>query len=112
MDSNTTVIIIPSIKKYRLLPRNAFDCQKDIYLFVQGVGFGFDSIAHDFKVVRIVNIYMIDSVDYPEEIDKKVHIHNMSVDCWRELDVAVDQPLTIFHCEDCITEEFVIEMDI
>lgn len=101
MDSANTVLINPSMRNYTLLPPNPLGCEKDFYCSIQGVGFGFDSIANDYKVVRISIIYMVDRDDYPQEMERRVDIYDMSVDSWRELDHEVGQQLTMFCCVSC-----------
>ncbi|KAG5632054.1 hypothetical protein H5410_003771 [Solanum commersonii] len=102
MDSVTTILINPSTRNYRLLPPDQFiGCEKDHYRSIQNVGFGYDSIANDYKVIRISIIYMTDRDDYPEEMDRIVDIYDLSVDCWRKLDDGVVQQLSMFYCVSC-----------
>ncbi|KAM3338200.1 F-box protein CPR1-like [Capsicum galapagoense] len=101
MDSVTTFLINPSTRNYRILPPNHFCCQEDFYRSIQAVGFGFDSIANNYKVGKISIIYMVDNDDYPQEMERKVDIYDLSVDCWRELDHTVAQLLTTFCCVSC-----------
>ncbi|KAK4737265.1 hypothetical protein R3W88_000962 [Solanum pinnatisectum] len=102
MDSVTTISINPSTRNYRLLPPDqVIGCQKDYYRSIQNVGFGYDSIANDYKVIRISIIYMTDHDDYPEEMDRIVDIYDLSVDCWRKLDSGVVQQLSMFYCVSC-----------
>nr|AIG62953.1 S-locus F-box protein type-13 [Solanum chilense] len=99
MDTVTTILINPSTRNYRLLPPDQFiGCQEDHYRSIQNVGFGYDSIANDYKVIRISKIYMTDREDYPEEMDRIVDIYDLSVDCWRKLDGDVVQQLSTFYC--------------
>lgn len=59
MNSITTILINPSTRNYRLLPPNPFGCQNDFYRTIQGVCFGFDFVANDYKVVKISIIYIV-----------------------------------------------------
>ncbi|KAK6803323.1 hypothetical protein RDI58_001107 [Solanum bulbocastanum] len=102
MDSVTTILINPSTRNYRLLPPDQFiGCQKDYYRSIQNVGFGYDSITNDYKVIRISIIYMTDRDDYPEKMDRIVDIYDLSVDSWRKLDGGVVQQLSMFYCVSC-----------
>nr|BAQ18978.1 S11-locus linked F-box protein 1 [Petunia x hybrida] len=99
MDSHITILFNPSTRIYKLLPPNPFGCQKGFFDSTEAVGFGFDSIANDYKVVRISIIYIVND-GYPDEHERKVQIYNLSNDYWREIDHA-GQQLTTFFIDQC-----------
>lgn len=53
MDYETTILFNPSTRNYRVLPPSPFGCPQHLYRNVQCVGFGFDPVFNDYKVIRI-----------------------------------------------------------
>nr|BAQ19003.1 S19-locus linked F-box protein 3 [Petunia axillaris subsp. axillaris] len=99
MNHLVTVLINPSTRNYRLLPSSPFDSPPGFYRSIESVGFGFDSIANDYKVIRILEVYWIDH-GYPLGGEKKVEIYDLGIDSWRELD-HVDQQFPQLHWLPC-----------
>nr|XP_016474410.1 PREDICTED: F-box protein CPR30-like [Nicotiana tabacum] len=52
MDDLNTLLFNPSTRKYMLLPPSPFNCPRNHYRTIRCVGFDFDSIANDYKVVK------------------------------------------------------------
>nr|BAJ24878.1 S-locus linked F-box protein type-6 [Petunia x hybrida] len=101
MDTQTTILFNPSTRNYRPLRPSPFSCPQGFHRCIQAVGFGFDTVSNDYKVVRISIIYKVDYDDeYPEERDRKFEVYDLGIDYWRELD-NLSRELTTFcvtHC--------------
>ncbi|XP_006341882.1 F-box protein CPR30-like [Solanum tuberosum] len=88
-----TVIFNPTTRHYRVLPPSPFDCPEGFYHDINGLGFGFDPMLNDYKVVRISKVYTDPyKYSYHSIREKKVEVYDMWVDSWRELDI-LDQQL-------------------
>nr|ABR18782.1 class S F-box protein [Nicotiana alata] len=79
-DSLTTILFNPTTRIYRLIPPCPFGTPPGFRRSISGIGFGFDSIANDYKFVRISEVYKD-----PCEKDMKVEVFDMCTDTWREL---------------------------
>nr|BAJ24854.1 S-locus linked F-box protein type-2 [Petunia x hybrida] len=86
-DSFIIIILNPSTRKYLVLPPSPFGCPKGYHRSVEGIGFGFDSIVNDYKVVRLSDVYWDPPSDYPGPREPKVDLYDLGIDSWRELDV-------------------------
>nr|AIK66497.1 S2-locus F-box type-2 protein [Petunia integrifolia subsp. inflata] len=86
-DSFIIIILNPSTRKYVVLPPSPFGCPKGYHRSIEGIGFGFDSIVNDYKVVRLSDVYWDPPTDYPGPREPKVDIFDLSIDSWRELDL-------------------------
>ncbi|KAH7845911.1 hypothetical protein Vadar_007341 [Vaccinium darrowii] len=103
---STITLCNPSMREIRLVPQPCYHTRPWTVL-----GFGFDSNANDYKVVRITTVYEFDIKPYEfldpyaydtgviapniMPVDVKVEIYNMSSDCWREIDTVVPRD---FQC--------------
>lgn len=56
-DSLTIILFNPTTRNYRLIPPCPFGIPQGFRRSISGVGFGFDSIANDYKFVRISEVY-------------------------------------------------------
>ncbi|TMW93845.1 hypothetical protein EJD97_011086 [Solanum chilense] len=96
MNFSSTILVNRSTKNYRLLPPSPFNCPRGFHRSIESVGFGFDSIAKDYKIVIILYVYFEGPSGYPEEITKKVEVYELEIDCWRELDHVNQQLPSLF----------------
>ncbi|OIT39436.1 PREDICTED: F-box protein CPR30-like [Nicotiana attenuata] len=85
-DSITTILINPATRNFRLLPPSPFGCPYGYHRSVEALGFVFDSIANDYKIVRLSEVFWDPLNDYPGPKESKVDIYDLSIDSWRELD--------------------------
>ncbi|XP_059289152.1 F-box protein CPR1-like [Lycium ferocissimum] len=92
-DSLTTILLNPTTRKYRTIPPCPFGIPHGFRRSISGLGFGFDSIANDYKFVRISEVYKD-----PCDKDMKVEVYDMSIDSWRELN---DQQLPMVFWSPC-----------
>lgn len=51
-------------------------------LYRYTIGFGYDSVSNDYKVVRIV-------CDTPRDLNAKVHVYSTKAECWREFRLSI-----------------------
>ncbi|XP_058187759.1 F-box protein CPR1-like [Rhododendron vialii] len=90
----------PLMREIRLLPQPRYHARYASFL-----GFGFDPVTKDYKVVRVATLFELDikPYEFPDNpydaaavgivqdmpVDVKVEIYNLSSDCWREIDDPV-----------------------
>ncbi|CAK9135937.1 unnamed protein product [Ilex paraguariensis] len=79
----------------KTLPAPSFTYRRGLKSLTECVGFGFDPITNDYKVVRIVEIFEDD--DYYRYECTKAQIYNLSTDSWREINAVVPD-ISHFHC--------------
>ncbi|XP_006341885.1 F-box protein CPR30-like [Solanum tuberosum] len=82
-DFEDIVFLNPTTRKYRLLPHSPFRCPKDFVYVTRGIGFGYDSIEKDYKVVRF---YELSSEPYDRDFDarhSRVEVYDFCTDTWR-----------------------------
>lgn len=87
--ASTIVLCNPSMKEFRLLPQPSY---KSYHASV--LGFGFDHITNNYKVVRFGMMNINSGVT---AIDKKVEIYDLSTDSWRDVD-AESPVKSGFYC--------------
>jgi len=76
--SSTIVLCNPSMKEFRVIPQPSY--KNDHFC---NLGFGFDPLKNDYKVVR----FAVRSRNFDiKGFDEKVEIYNMRTDSWREVD--------------------------
>nr|BAQ18925.1 S5-locus linked F-box protein type-10 [Petunia x hybrida] len=96
-DSLTTIVFNPATLKYRLIPPCPFGIPRGFRRSISGIGFGFDSDANNYKVVRLSEVYK-----EPCDKEMKVDIYDFSVDSWREL-LGQDVPFVFwFPCAEIL----------
>ncbi|XP_059292167.1 F-box protein CPR1-like [Lycium ferocissimum] len=100
MDNVNTVIFNPSTRNIRLLLSSPFDRPKGFHRYIRCLGFGFDSVVNDYKVIRISEFLKDDRYGYIQVEEENVEIYELGIDCWRELD-HVDQQLPVIHWLPC-----------
>ncbi|XP_059460670.1 F-box/kelch-repeat protein At3g23880-like [Corylus avellana] len=71
----------------KALPASSSYCRLRVLLF--HVGFGFDSVSNDYKVIRIL------LVEGEDDLWDEVDIYSLRCGSWRQLDVGV--PLTLIY---------------
>ncbi|KAK4737371.1 hypothetical protein R3W88_001068 [Solanum pinnatisectum] len=87
MDNLTTVLFNLSTRNYRLLPPRPLSIPPPFSHSIEYVGFGLDTVANDYKVIRILDVYRVDH-GYPQDIEKNIEVYDLDIDSWRELDHA------------------------
>nr|ABX82528.1 S-locus F-box-like protein c [Petunia integrifolia subsp. inflata] len=116
-DSIIIIILNPSTRKYVVLPPSPFGCPKGYHRSIEGIGFGFDSIVNDYKVVRLSDVYWDPPTDYPGPREPKVDIYDLSIDSWRELSEVEFPSIYYLPCSEMYYKEAVhwfshIDMDV
>nr|BAQ18955.1 S9-locus linked F-box protein 1 [Petunia x hybrida] len=96
IDYVNTFLLNPATRNYRIIPPSPLSSQERVHLYVQGAGFGFDSIAKEYKIVMIEVIYRDTPCKDPELGEKKVEVYDFSIDSWRELDHVSNDLPTMF----------------
>ncbi|TMW86035.1 hypothetical protein EJD97_022039 [Solanum chilense] len=87
-DSFIIVLLNPTTRKYFVVPPSPFGYPIGYYRNIEGIGFGFDSIANDYKISRLSDYYWDPPTDNRGPRDSKCEIYDLSIDSWRELDVV------------------------
>ncbi|XP_060201061.1 F-box protein CPR1-like [Lycium barbarum] len=82
-DTLSIVLLNPTTRKYNLLHPSSFGYPHGFDRDICGVGFGFDLMVNDYKVVRISEIYS-DPYKDPCVTWIKVEIYDLGIDSWRE----------------------------
>nr|AIK66473.1 S5-locus F-box type-15 protein [Petunia integrifolia subsp. inflata] len=95
-DKITTVLFNPATRSYRLLQPGRFGCPVGFHRSINGVGFGFDSIANSYKIVRIAEVNGEPPFYCYTMREWKVEIYESSVDAWREQDQVYRQLPNVF----------------
>ncbi|KAG5632178.1 hypothetical protein H5410_003895 [Solanum commersonii] len=67
---------------------------------IEGVGFGFDQINNDYKVVKIAEVYTDPPYRDPDARKKKIKVYDVCIDSWRESD-HVDQQFPSMYYLPC-----------
>nr|BAJ24859.1 S-locus linked F-box protein type-3 [Petunia x hybrida] len=91
-DSLNFVLLNPATRNYRLLPPNHFCCPRGFLRLIYGVGFGYDSIQKNYKVIRVSRVYGDPPFNDRSEMSWESEVYNSSTDSWRQL-ANVDQEL-------------------
>ncbi|OIT07881.1 f-boxkelch-repeat protein [Nicotiana attenuata] len=99
-DTIDTILLNPATRNYRLIRPSPFVCPLGFCRSIDGVGFGFDSITNDYKIVRILHLYGDPPFYDFATKEWKVDLYELSTDSWRELD-HVDQQLPYVHRYPC-----------
>ena len=78
----------PALRQSKRLPPRPFGCPPGLEDWAGPLGFGYDPITDDYKVVKFVDIWEeeTENCSYPELVDNKVEIYNLSTNTWRQLD--------------------------
>ncbi|PON47173.1 F-box domain containing protein [Trema orientale] len=77
----TLMLCNPAINEYRTLPKPFLTGEG---FFLQGAGFGYDSRANDYKVVRF------GFFGFPVENIEAAEVYSLESDSWREIEVHVE----------------------
>nr|ABR18789.1 class S F-box protein [Nicotiana alata] len=99
-DKLNNVLFNPTTRNYRLLTPSPFGCPLGFHRSINCVGFGFDLIVNDYKIVRISEVrgeppFYCDSMR-----EWKVEVYELRTDSWRELD-QVNLQLPYVHWNPC-----------
>ncbi|XP_016457494.1 F-box/kelch-repeat protein At3g06240-like [Nicotiana tabacum] len=91
-DFEVIILLNPATRNYMPLPSSPFVCAEGLNLSIMGgVGFGFDWIGNDYKVIRILEVFK-DADWSPDVIDQKVEVYDLHTDSWREFRVGQQFP--------------------
>ncbi|PHU29720.1 hypothetical protein BC332_01813 [Capsicum chinense] len=82
-DTQHIVLLNPTTRKYNLLQPSPFGCSDGLNHCICGLGFGFDFMRNDYKVVRIFEVYSNPYKD-PYMRGFKVEIYDLGINSWRE----------------------------
>ncbi|XP_049373464.1 F-box protein CPR1-like [Solanum verrucosum] len=106
-DLTTIILFNPATRNFRLIPPSPFGCPQGFHRSVEGIGFGFDSIAKYYKIVRISEVFWNPWDDYPGPKESKIDVYDFSMDCWREVE-HVNLPLIYWlPCSEMLYKEVV-----
>ncbi|KAF3629770.1 hypothetical protein FXO38_27519 [Capsicum annuum] len=94
---------VKKMENGRLLPPCPFDVAQGFRRNIDGVGFGFDPVVNDNKVIRNPEIY--NDPPYMDQYSRelKVEVYDMSIDLRRELE-NVDKELPKIYWAPCLLE--------
>ncbi|XP_009592459.1 F-box protein CPR1-like [Nicotiana tomentosiformis] len=100
MDKVTTVLFNPSTRNYRLLKPSPFGSPLGFHRSINGLAFGFDKIANEYKIVRLAEVRGEPPFYCFTTREWRVEVYELSTDSWREVD-DVDQQLPYVHWNPC-----------
>ncbi|KAG2710233.1 hypothetical protein I3760_04G017400 [Carya illinoinensis] len=72
----------PAMREFKVLPARPICCPPQADYDVQGLGFGYDPKADDYKLVRTVYIWEVHGPLYPLLIE----VYSLRTDSWRKID--------------------------
>nr|ABR18788.1 class S F-box protein [Nicotiana alata] len=99
-DKVTAVLFNPTSRNYRLLQPSPFGSPLGFHRSINGIAFGYDSIANEYKIVRIAEVRGEPPFCCFSVREWRVEIYELSIDSWREVD-NVDQQLPYVHWNPC-----------
>ncbi|KAK3025705.1 hypothetical protein RJ639_041710 [Escallonia herrerae] len=83
------ILCNPSIRDFKVLPAPSFNYPKGLFSSTMGVGFGFDPLSSEYKVIRIAELHEDDESWGYRFHSVIVEIYNLNTKCWRETDAIV-----------------------
>ncbi|KAK3007190.1 hypothetical protein RJ639_015486 [Escallonia herrerae] len=89
-DHRDIILCNPSIRVFKVLPAPSFNYPQGLFSDTIGVGFGFDPLSSEYKVIRIAQLHEDDD-DRAGYVFHyvKVEIYDLSTNTWREIDTVV-----------------------
>ncbi|OIT08702.1 PREDICTED: F-box protein CPR30-like [Nicotiana attenuata] len=90
-DKVNAIIFNPATRHYRLLRPSPFGCPLGFHRSIEDVGFGFDSIANEYKIVRVSEVQGEPPFNDFNMRERKVDVYELSMDSWRELNFVEQQ---------------------
>nr|BAQ18965.1 S10-locus linked F-box protein type-14 [Petunia x hybrida] len=99
-DKVTTVLFNPATRNSRLLKPSPFGSPLGFHRSINGIAFGFDSIANEYKIVRLAEIRGEPPFYCYTVREWRVEVYELSIDSWREVE-NVDQQLPYVHWYPC-----------
>ena len=85
----------PATREFLALPDRPFRCPQGYFCLVGEMGFGFDAISDDFKIITFTGI---SPKEYNYDLNScKVEIYSLSTNSWRELDPDVTLPEWVYN---------------
>ncbi|XP_027064463.1 F-box/kelch-repeat protein At3g06240-like [Coffea arabica] len=85
----------PATREFLALPDRPFRCPQGYFCLVGEMGFGFDAISDDFKIITFTGI---SPKEYNYDLNScKVEIYSLSTNSWRELDPDVKLPEGVYY---------------
>nr|APB97056.1 S-locus F-box protein type-1 [Solanum peruvianum] len=99
-DSRFMVLFNPTTRNYRLLEADTYNCPFGFYQDNSGVGFGFDWIVNNYKIVSVSEI-IGDPPFYDFHFRKwKVDVYDLITDSWRNVN-NINQQMPKMHWYAC-----------
>lgn len=99
-DSGFLVLFNPTTRNYRLLEADTYICPFGFYQDNSGVGFGFDWIVNNYKIVSVSEI-IGDPPFYDFHFRKlKVDVYDLITDSWRDVN-NINQQMPKMHWYAC-----------
>ncbi|PON69799.1 F-box domain containing protein [Parasponia andersonii] len=80
--SETIMLCNPVLDEHVFLPQSDYVSKYECTRL--GLGFGYDSRANDYKVIRILRIYMTSEV-----IEERAEVYSLSTNLWRETELPL-----------------------
>ncbi|KAK3001049.1 hypothetical protein RJ639_020458 [Escallonia herrerae] len=88
-DHRDIILCNPSMRNFKVLPAPSFNYPQGLFSSTIGVGFGFDPLSIEYKVIRIAELHE-DDEDWGYKFRSvNVEIYNLSTNSWREIDAVV-----------------------
>ncbi|KAL3508928.1 hypothetical protein ACH5RR_028329 [Cinchona calisaya] len=81
VDGDHICLCNPAMREFRRLPDCPFEYLQDFYRDREDLGFGYDPISNDYKVIRLVMLSHVD--DYTYQV--RAEIYSLNTNTWREL---------------------------
>ncbi|KAK3025749.1 hypothetical protein RJ639_040441 [Escallonia herrerae] len=88
-DHDDIILCNPSIRDFKVLPTPFFNYPKGLFSSTMGVGFGFDPLSNEYKVIRIAELHEDDESWGYRFHSVIVEIYNLSTNSWRGTDAVV-----------------------
>ncbi|KAK3025755.1 hypothetical protein RJ639_040447 [Escallonia herrerae] len=89
-DHRDIMLCNPSVRDFKVLPAPSFNYPQGLFSMTLGVGFGFDPLSSEYKVIRIAQLHEDDDDGAGYVFHSvKVEIYNLSTNSWREINAVV-----------------------
>lgn len=71
----------PAVREFQVLPERPIDCPPEADYDIEGLGFGYDPKADDYKVVRMVYLWQCPGPDIPPLTE----VYSLRTNSWRKI---------------------------
>lgn len=85
----------PATREFLTLPDRPFRCPQGYFSQLGELGFGFDAISNDYKIITFTTIFPDEYNGDPNSC--KAEIYSLSTNSWRELDPDVTLPEMVYN---------------